>query len=143
MRFCNFCPSNSDGDKLLLKLKPSMLESLRIRSDVDYYACEEHFEIDAYSKGKRRRWTENAELNVGISDIMIDDKVKIGMTNDHPYAKEAHLEAEDDLYEAVDLNMGKDFFVDMQSLACKEETVTHPDQDEEMEEESSCSQVSF
>ena len=64
MKKCNFCNNNSAGDKLVLKLKPSMLETLGIRSSSKYYACKDHFDCDAFKEGKCHRWAQEAKINV-------------------------------------------------------------------------------
>ena len=133
MRKCNFCANTSDGDKFLLKLKPSMLTGIGIKSDLEYYACEEHFEVEAIRKGKRRRWAQDARLNVTIEDIKVDPKINENVKCDHNYSK--HLEIDDQDYSecAIDLNMGKDYFCDSQSISCREEVFEENDDSENIE----------
>ena len=121
MRKCNFCSSDSNGDKILLKLKPAMLEALGIQSHLEYHACEDHFDTEAMSNGKRRRWANNARLNATIEDIQVDRNIIENMKSDHAYSKE--LEEEVCILDAKDLNMGKDFFCDSQSISCLEEVI--------------------
>ena len=124
MRKCNFCSSNSNGDKFLLKLKPSMLKQLGIKVDVEYYACEDHFENEAITGGKRRRWAEGAKLNVNTSDIELNQDALDGASADHVYARSNQQEIEEDMsQEAVSLKMGEEFFLESQSLTCREETL--------------------
>ena len=124
MRKCNFCQSDSNGSKLILKLKPCMLKLLGVRTGLEYYACEDHFDSEATSGGKRRRWAENAKLNVGISDVLVDEDIVKNVNNDHLYAKDGKRDDKDSTYpEALDLKMGEDYFIDSQSLSCKKEII--------------------
>ena len=122
MRKCNFCDSDSNGKKLILKLKPCMLKVLGLKTDVDYHICENHFDvIESTSFGKKRRWVHDAKIDVTIEDLRIDTNAVTNLRQDHPYSKDNDIE--EDYPEAVDLNMGEDYFVDSQTISCKEETV--------------------
>jgi hypothetical protein len=104
----------------MLKLKPVMLELLGIKKDTTYYVCNCSYESEAVSLGKRRRWTEDAKLNIGISDI-VDESVKANIERDHAYGRDS--DEEDSSKDAVDLKMGTDQFFDSGSLTFKEETI--------------------
>ena len=126
---CNFCSSDGNGDKVLLKLKPSMLLALKIKPNLEYYACEDHFEVEAISRGKRRRWASDASLNVTIKDIHIDKLVKESVESDHSYSKGVESEEKENSLEAFDLNLGKDFFCDSQTISYQEEEVGNEEND--------------
>ena len=83
MRKCSFCNSDNQEDKVILKLKPSMLQKLHLKQDTDYYACQEHFEEDAIVNGKRRRWSINASLTVNRDDLRINEMLLKGMKMDY------------------------------------------------------------
>ena len=124
MRKCNFCSSNSKGDKLLLKLKPGMLRQLGVKAEADFYACEDHFDSEAITGGKRRRWALGAKLNVSTSDLELDQDALAGLSADHQYSRTTSVEQEEDVsQEAVSLGMGEEFFTDSQSITCREETL--------------------
>ena len=127
MRSCNFCSSDSNGEKLILKLKPCMLKALGVKTDLEYYACEDHFDPEATSHGKRRRWANNAKLNVNIENMVVDKNAVKGLAEDHTYARDSSKESEcDSNLNAIDLKMGEDYFTDSQSITCVEETVNIP-----------------
>ena len=120
---CNFCPNYSNGPKVLLKLKTSMLETLSLKPSLDYYACEDHFEIEAYTSGKRRRWVADAQLNVTAEDIVINKLVRESIASDHSYSKDFAMEEKDHSLDALDLKMGEDFFHDSQKISLREEVL--------------------
>ena len=119
-----------------------MLRLLGIRSDLEYYACEDEFDYEAVTEGKRRRWTATAKLNRTIEDVVFDPEILEDMRRDHAYNKDDGIEKEDDLsVEAVDFKMGEDYFMDSQSISCVEETVTEDNTDARMFEGTQHQQV--
>ena len=107
-----------------------MLQSLGIKPNLEYYACEDHFESEAMSNGKRRRWASDARLNATIEDIKVDRAVIESMKSEHSYAKANMTEECDCSLEAKDLNMGKESFCDSQTITCLEEIVDVIDSDQ-------------
>ena len=95
MKKCSFCNNTSSGDKFLLKLKPSMLKFIGIKSELDYHACEDHFDCEAIVNGKRRRWAQDARLKVTIEDIHVDPLMKENLKSDHNYNKEYVIDEND------------------------------------------------
>ena len=126
---CSVCGNrDKDGgsDMGLLKLKPVMLELLGIKKDVTYYVCSCAYEVEAVILGKRRRrWADDAKLNIGIKDIVKTSDTE-NVAKDHAYIKdtEEEDEREDDFsQDALDLKMGSDEFQDSGSMDYREETV--------------------
>ena len=112
-----------------------MLRGLRLDTTGDYYACEEHFDSEAISHGKRRRWAQMAKLNVSVEDVEVDEDIVRNIVSDHGYSK-CYEYNEEEYIEPVDLNMGTDFFLDSNSISCVEETVASNTSESVMEESS-------
>ena len=123
---CSVCGTrDKDGgrDKGLLKLKPVMLELLGIKKDCTYYVCSCSYELEAVTLGKRRRWADDAKLNIDISDIVKEEDTE-SVAKDHAYMRDEDDDEEDDHSQrAVDLKMGSDEFNDSGLIDCTEETV--------------------
>ena len=118
---CSFCGySGDDGDRMMLKLLPSMLGRLGLKQDTVYYACSEEWELDAVRMGKRARWKSDAELKVDATDLY-NLKYQDNIAEDHTYSTN-HLE-EDEHEEVDSVNMGQDFFQETGEIVLKEETV--------------------
>ena len=100
-----------------------MLQTLSLRQDLSYYACEDHFEVEAYSRGKRHHWVEDAQLNVTAEDIVIDRLITEAIQSDHRYARDCETEDIDYSEDALDLDMGSDFFNDSQTISLREEVI--------------------
>ena len=110
-----------------------MLKGIGLKSELEYFACEDHFEVEAIRNGKRRRWAQDAKLNVTIEDIKVDPKIQENVKSEHNYCKDSDLDEQDYGEDAVDLNMGKEYFSDSQSLSCREEVFGETDDAEENE----------
>ena len=61
-----------------------MLKQLGIRKGLDYYACSDHWEDHAVKDGKRKRWSDTAELNDN-TDVIIDKDNVQNIKCDHAY----------------------------------------------------------
>ena len=123
---CSVCGiRDKDGgrDRGLLKLKPVMLERLGIRKDCTYYVCSCSYELEAVTLGKRRRWADNAKLDIDISNIVKESDTE-SVAKDHAYLRDDDDEEEDDFSQsALDLKMGSDEFNDSGLIDFIEETV--------------------
>ena len=100
-----------------------------------YYTCSRHYEVDSVTHVKRRRWAPDADLNVGIEDVVINKKAMEGIHNDHPYVSDVlGIDKEDDNSDlAVDLQLGTDTFViDSKNIGCREETFEDEQQTENL-----------
>ena len=100
-----------------------MLETLSLKPSLDYYACEDHFEVVAYSSGKRQLWVADAKLNVTAEDIVINKLVRESIASDHSYSKDFAMEEKDHSLDVLDLKMGEDFFHDSQKISLREEVL--------------------
>lgn len=145
MSGCSFCETKTRQGKLILKLKPQFLKQLNLKSDAQYWACEDHFHSDSVQEGKRRRWSQDAQLNLEPSDVKVNQDAVDSLKSDHIYSKVDAVEEcsglePDYSSEAENLALGTDFFLDSQSVLCREETI----QDEDTSETSAlvASQVS-
>ena len=80
-----------------------------------------------------------------VDNIVVDENAVKNLSEDHPYARDSSKEPEVDAYtDAIDLNMGKDYFTDSQSISCKEETVDNEvDEENTSELDAHCSSMLY